>query len=53
MKGLAVETVLYAVILALAMVLLTFLVKNLVPAAGDFITASLKKASCDIFKMGC
>jgi hypothetical protein len=43
--------VLYSIILVLALVLIGFLIKNLIPSVGDFISASLRKISCDFFKM--
>jgi len=42
MKGLAVETVLYGIILVLAIVIITFLVIKIIPAFGDFMSLSLK-----------
>jgi hypothetical protein len=41
-KGMAVETVLYAIILVIAVVVLTLLVRKMVPAFGDLISASMK-----------
>jgi hypothetical protein len=52
MKGIAVETILYAVILVIAIILLTFLVMKLVPTFGDFISYSLngvKESLCKLF----
>jgi len=51
MKGIAVETVLYAVILVLALALITIIVMRLIPAFGNFINAALsgiKKTICDM-----
>ncbi|GEM_PF-3087762 len=51
MKGIAVETVLYAVILVLALILITIIVMKLIPAFGKFINAVLagiKKTLCDM-----
>lgn len=42
MKGLAVETMLYAIILVVAVVILTFLIVKLIPAFGDFVSAAMK-----------
>lgn len=42
MKGIAVETVLYAIILVIALVILTFIIMKLIPAFGDFVDAALK-----------
>ena len=51
MKGIAVETVLYAVILVLALILITITVMKLIPAFGNFISAALtgiKRNLCDM-----
>ena len=51
MKGIAVETVLYAIVLVLALVLMTITVMKLIPAFGNFINAALagiKKTLCDM-----
>jgi type II secretory pathway component PulF len=51
MKGIAVETVLYAVILVLALILITITVMKLIPAFGKFINATLagiKRTLCDM-----
>lgn len=42
MKGLAVETILYAIILVIALVILTFVITKLIPTFGDFVDSSLK-----------
>jgi phosphotransferase system glucose/maltose/N-acetylglucosamine-specific IIC component len=42
MKGIAVETVLYLIILAVAIVVLAFIAMKLIPAFGNFVTAALK-----------
>jgi hypothetical protein len=51
MKGIAVETVLYAVVLVLALVLLTIIFMKVIPAFGQFVTsatAGIKKFICDL-----
>ena len=51
MKGIAVETVLYAIVLVLALVLMTITIMKLIPAFGNFINAALagiKKTFCDM-----
>jgi len=51
MKGIAVETALYGLILVLAIVVLTFIIMKLVPSFGDFMTYSLKGVKESFCKM--
>jgi len=52
MKGLAVETVLYGIILVFALILLSYVIMTLVPAFGNFMYNSLrgiKESFCRLF----
>jgi type II secretory pathway component PulF len=49
MKGIAVETVLYAIVLVVALVLITIVFMKLIPAFGKFVDAAMsgiKNAVC-------
>jgi uncharacterized membrane protein len=53
MKGIAVETILYAIILVIALVLLVLLIKNLIPTFGNLVSSSLNGLLCSTLHFGC